>query len=73
MDEARRLYDGFVTGKAKLLSVKLDDAPAPELLSVCNTLAFAIAVPPRSSRVLHASSDERPAGAGKLGPRPLLE
>ena len=33
MDEARRLYDGFVTGKAKLLSVKLDDASAPELLS----------------------------------------
>ena len=33
MDEARRLYDAFVSGRAKLLSVKLDDAPAPDLLS----------------------------------------
>lgn len=33
MDEARHLYDGFVTGRAKLLSVKLDDASPPDLLS----------------------------------------
>lgn len=33
MDEARHLYDGFVSGRAKLLSVKLDDAKAPDLLS----------------------------------------
>lgn len=33
MDEARHLYDGFLTGRAKLLSVKLDDTPPPDLLS----------------------------------------
>ena len=33
MDEARHLYDGFVTGRAKLLLVKLDDASPPDLLS----------------------------------------
>jgi TIR domain len=33
MDEARRLYDSFLNANLKLLSVKLDDSPAPKLLS----------------------------------------
>jgi len=33
MDECRNLYDGFMGGRAKLLPVKLDDAPAPQILA----------------------------------------
>lgn len=33
MEEARRLLDDFLAGRARLLPVKLDDARPPELLS----------------------------------------
>jgi TIR domain len=33
MEEARHLYRGFLKGQAKLLMVKLDDAPVPRFLS----------------------------------------